>query len=140
MPTVLKTSAPAHVAPLDLAFYHGAAFPPDAAGDLFVTWHGSWNADPPVGRKVVRLRRGPDGLPLLLEPLLEYAGPGDVAADWPHRPVGLAVDAAGRLLVTSDASGVVLAVGYDPQVPLVPPVLAGSGGPRRFDCALSSWR
>jgi glucose/arabinose dehydrogenase len=30
---------PAHVAPLDILFYYGSAFPGVAA---FVTWHGSW--------------------------------------------------------------------------------------------------
>jgi glucose/arabinose dehydrogenase len=45
-------------------------------------------------------------------PLLEYAGSGDIANDWPHRPVGLAELPNGVLLVTSDASDVIIAVGY----------------------------
>jgi glucose/arabinose dehydrogenase len=131
---------PAHVAPLDVLFYRGAAFPQDARGDAFVSWHGSWNSDDPVGRKVVRLRFGANGQPQALEPLLEYMGPGDVAGDWPHRPVGLAVDALGRLLVTSDASGAVLAIGYDAEGGQQPPTLLGegSGGAGRFGCAVSA--
>jgi len=131
-------SMPAHVAPLDVLFYRGSAFPADVKGDAFVTWHGSWNSDTPVGRKVVRLRRGADGLPDTLEPLLEYVGPGDVDTGWPHRPVGLAVDAAGRLLVTSDATGVVIAIGYDADGTQVPPALLGTGGGAgRFGCSIS---
>src|SRR5207245_673798 len=33
----------AHSAPLGLAFYTGARFPADYAGDAFMTYHGSWN-------------------------------------------------------------------------------------------------
>ena len=46
-------------------------------------------------------------------PLLEYAGSGDTAAEWPHRPVGLAALPSGLVLTTSDASGVILAIGHD---------------------------
>jgi glucose/arabinose dehydrogenase len=130
---------PAHVAPLDLLFYQGAAFPADVKGDALVTWHGSWNSDEKVGRKVVRLRFEGGPVPVSMEPLLEYVGPGDVAADWPHRPVGLAVDAAGRVLVTSDASGVVLAVGHDGGGLQEPPTLQGTGGGAgAFGCAVAA--
>jgi glucose/arabinose dehydrogenase len=45
--------------------------------------------------------------------LLESAGSGDTGGGWPHRPVGLAVGARGELLVSSDESGVILAIGHE---------------------------
>ncbi len=102
-----------HSAPLDLLFYPGGSFPADFAGDAIVTFHGSWNRDVPTGYKVMRIPFGNDGMPNGdLQPLLEYAGGGDFAADWPHRPVGLATAPSGLLLVTSDSSGSVLAIEY----------------------------
>jgi glucose/arabinose dehydrogenase len=102
-----------HSAPLDVLFYAGGSFPGDYVGDAFVTFHGSWNRDDPTGYKVIRIPFGSDGTPNGdPQPLLEYAGDGDFAADWPHRPVGLATLPSGVLLVTSDSSGSVLAIGY----------------------------
>ena len=101
----------AHSAPLGLVFYDGAAFPAEYAGDAFVPFHGSWNRDVPTGYKVVRVRFDGD-TPVEATPFLEYDGAGDIGQQWPHRPVDAAVAPDGRLLVTSDASGVVLVVGH----------------------------
>jgi glucose/arabinose dehydrogenase len=105
----------AHTAPLDIKFYDGGAFPDDMNGSAIVSNHGSWNRTPPTGYKVVAIPFGPDGMPSG-EPrtLLEYAGSGDTGSNWPHRPVGIQVGADGRLFVTSDASNIVIAVGYKP--------------------------
>jgi glucose/arabinose dehydrogenase len=104
----------AHSAPLDLLFYSGASFPADVVGNAFVTFHGSWNRSPATGYKVVMIPFGSDGLPAgPPESILESAGAGDTGDDWPHRPVSLAVDARGELLVSSDESGVILAVGHE---------------------------
>ena len=100
----------AHSAPLGLVFYRGDAFPADAVGDAFVTFHGSWNANPATGYKVVRVRFDATGNPTGYESFLECSSGVDVG--WPHRPVGVAVGHHGELLVTSDASGVVMAIGY----------------------------
>ncbi|MFZ1866060.1 MAG: PQQ-dependent sugar dehydrogenase [Polyangiales bacterium] len=103
-----------HSAPLDLQFYSGHAFPADVVGDAFITFHGSWNRTPATGYKVVRVPFGADGMPSGEPvPLLESANPGDTDPQWPHRPVGLGIGASGQLLVTSDASGVIIAIGYD---------------------------
>jgi glucose/arabinose dehydrogenase len=103
-----------HSAPLDLQFYSGNAFPADVVGDAFITFHGSWNRTTATGYKVVRVPFGADGMPSGEPmPLLESANPGDTDAQWPHRPVGLGIGARGQLLVTSDASGMIIAVGYD---------------------------
>lgn len=102
-----------HSAPLDLLFYTGRSFPADYQGDLLVPFHGSWNRRPATGYKVVRVPFGADGTPSgEVLPLFEYAGSGDTETDWQHRPVALAVLSSGLLLITSDASGLVIAVGY----------------------------
>jgi glucose/arabinose dehydrogenase len=105
----------AHSAPLDIAFYRGNAFPRGYVGDAFITFHGSWNRSVPTGYKVMRVALASDGLPLgTATPFLEYKGDGDVAVEWPHRPVALATLPNGVLLVTSDASNSILAIGYRP--------------------------
>jgi len=104
-----------HSAPLDLLFYPGGSFPDDYVGDAFVTFHGSWNRTERTGYKVMRIPFGSDGMPEGdLLPSLEYAGEGDFALEWPYRPVGLATIPSGRLLITSDSSGSVLAMDYAP--------------------------
>ena len=106
-------SMQAHSAPLDIHFYSGSAFPADVLGDAFVSFHGSWNRTAATGYKVVHLPYDGSGMPTgEVLPFLEYAGNGDTANDWPHRPVGLAELPNGVLLVTSDASDVIIAVGY----------------------------
>jgi len=44
---------PAHVAPLGLSMYSGTTFPDTYRNTLFVALHGSWNAETPVGYKIV---------------------------------------------------------------------------------------
>ncbi len=103
----------AHSAPLDLLFYQGNSFPSEQVGDLLVTFHGSWNRSPETGYKLVRIPFGSDGLPSSGPiDLLTAATPGDPTS-WGHRPVGLTLGARGEVYVTSDASGVVLALGHD---------------------------
>lgn len=104
----------AHSAPLDIKFYAGAAFPSDMLGSAIVTFHGSWNRSPATGYKVVRIPFGQDGMPSGdPTPLLEYSGAGDNGSGWPHRPVGIETGVDGRLFVTSDASGIVIAIGHN---------------------------
>jgi glucose/arabinose dehydrogenase len=112
LPPVLVMQA--HSAPLDLEFYSGGSFPDDVLGDALITFHGSWNRSPATGYKVVRVPFGADGMPAG-EPvaLLESANPGDTDADWPHRPVGLGIGARGQLFVSSDASGLIIAIGHE---------------------------
>lgn len=120
VPPVLMLDA--HTAPLDLLFYHGAQFPDDYTGDAIVSLHGSWNRplDDARGYKVVRLPFRDDGMPTgEILPLLEFAGEGDrpigdagIETRWPIRPVGLGLLPNGTLLVSSDASDEILAVGY----------------------------
>jgi glucose/arabinose dehydrogenase len=94
-----------HSAPLGITFYEGASFPAEYRGDAFVALHGSWNRGKRTGYKVVRLRFR-DG-----RPTGEYEDflTGFVLSDdavW-GRPVGVAVDRDGALLVSEDANGTV---------------------------------
>ncbi|HEY0569086.1 MAG TPA: sorbosone dehydrogenase family protein [Xanthobacteraceae bacterium] len=105
-----KVSAPdvliqAHSASLGLAFYTGAAFPPDYSGDGFAAEHGSWNRSKRTGYKVIRIRLK-DGVPTG-----EYQDfvTGFVVNDsevW-GRPVGVAVAHDGALLVSEDGNGTI---------------------------------
>jgi glucose/arabinose dehydrogenase len=120
VPPVLALEA--HTAPLDILFYQGPQFPAGYGGSALVSLHGSWNrpVDDARGYKVVRLPFNADGMPTgEILPVLEFAGAGDrpvgdagIESQWPIRPVGLAVLPNGTLLVSSDASNEILAVGY----------------------------
>lgn len=101
-----------HSAPLGLTFYDGASFPADYAGDLFVTFHGSWNRSVPTGYKVVHIdMSGPTpGEPT---PFFEFSGVNDTSAAWPYRPVDVRVGRQGQLFVTSDASDQIVVIGHE---------------------------
>jgi glucose/arabinose dehydrogenase len=92
-----------HVAPLGLAFYTGALLPPRYRHGAFVGLHGSWNRTPLSGYEVVFVPFAdgkPAGKP---EPVLT----GFVNADGKAmgRPVGVAVDRRGAVLVADDVGG-----------------------------------
>jgi glucose/arabinose dehydrogenase len=95
----------AHVAPLGLAFYEANLLPQRYAGGAFVGNHGSWNRRPRSGYNVVfvRFENGrPVGPP---EDVL--TGFVDVDGNALGRPVGVAVDRAGALLVADDVGNVI---------------------------------
>ena len=105
-------SMQSHAAPLGILFYAGGSFPNDTVGDAFVTFHGSWNHTPAVGRSLMRVPFGNDGMPSGdPTPIFEYSG-GDVN-NFSHRPVAVAASVEGMLYVTSDSSSQVIAVGHD---------------------------
>jgi glucose/arabinose dehydrogenase len=94
-----------HVAALGLVFYDGKLLPPRFTGGAFIGEHGSWNRTPPAGYKVVfvRFENGrPSGMP-------EDVLTGFLNADGEAlgRPVGVAIDRAGALLVADDVGNVV---------------------------------
>jgi glucose/arabinose dehydrogenase len=94
-----------HSAPLGIAFYDGAMFPPEYHGDAFVALHGSWNRATRTGYKVVRLRMR-DGAPTgEYDDFLTGFVAGDGAV-W-GRPVDVAVARDGSLLVTEDGNGTI---------------------------------
>jgi glucose/arabinose dehydrogenase len=95
----------AHTASLGLVFYEGNLLPKRYAGGAFVGQHGSWNREPRSGYKVsfVPFTDGnPSGMP---EDILD----GFVNADGEAlgRPVGVAVDRSGALLVADDVGNII---------------------------------
>jgi len=95
----------AHVAPLGLAFYGDALLGSRFQGGAFVGEHGSWNRRPRSGYAVVFVRfvdGRPSGLP---EAVL--SGFVDGAGNARGRPVGVAIDRVGALLVADDVGNVV---------------------------------
>jgi glucose/arabinose dehydrogenase len=94
-----------HVAPLGLAFYAGTLLGQQYAGGAFVGQHGSWNRKPRSGYNVVFVPFAygrPHGKPVDI--LTGFVSPdGDAYG----RPVGVAVDRAGALLVADDVGNVV---------------------------------
>ena len=108
--TVPDVLIQAHSAPLGLAFYNAAMFPPGYRGDAFVTLHGSWNRARRTGYKIIRLRMH-DGVATG-----EYDDflTGFVLNDssvW-GRPVGLTVMQDGSLLLSEDGNGTIWRVSY----------------------------
>jgi glucose/arabinose dehydrogenase len=94
-----------HVAPLGLAFAERSALPAPFVNGAFVGQHGSWNRNPLTGYNVVFVpfRDGrPAGLPI--EVLSGFLSPQDEAYG---RPVGVAIDRRGALLVADDVGNVV---------------------------------
>ncbi len=95
----------AHVAALGMVFNTGRLFPASMRNGAFVSEHGSWNRDPKSGYKVVfvRFREGrPRGLPHEV-----LGGFLDAEENAQGRPVGLALDKQGALLVADDVGGAV---------------------------------
>ena len=95
----------AHTASLGLTFYESDALPRRYRGGAFVGQHGSWNRRPFSGYKVIFVPFA-DGRP---------SGPpedvltGFLSADGKAygRPVGVAVDSTGALLVADDVGNVI---------------------------------
>ncbi|MBO9717405.1 MAG: sorbosone dehydrogenase family protein [Pseudoxanthomonas sp.] len=94
-----------HVAPLGLAFHPGTGFAARYRHGAFIGLHGSWNRQPKVGYRVVFVPFAdgrPSGPP---EPVLE--GFVNERGDAQGRPVGVAVDARGGVLVADDVGNAV---------------------------------
>jgi glucose/arabinose dehydrogenase len=99
-----------HVAPLGLAFYTGASFPAMFRGGAFVGEHGSWNRTELNGYRVVFIRFAggrPVGKPINF--VTQFVGPDGKARG---RPVGVAIDRTGALIVADDVGNTVWRVTY----------------------------
>lgn len=94
-----------HVAPLGLVFYEGTLFPQSYAGGAFVGQHGSWNRSPLNGYNVVFIPFV-NGMPAG-KPIDILTGFVNKDGDAYGRPVGVAVDKAGALLVADDVGNVI---------------------------------
>ncbi|GAB1527184.1 hypothetical protein RhiTH_010359 [Rhizoctonia solani] len=121
-------SMQSHSAPLDIVFYNAPsegsegydnarlyAVNTEWNGDAFVSFHGSWNRDPPTGYKVVRIPWN-NGAPVASADSRNgyetVVGAPDLS-QCPNgciRPVGVAFDRLGRLFVSSDTTGEIFIV------------------------------
>nr|WP_229259591.1 sorbosone dehydrogenase family protein [Duganella aceris] len=94
-----------HTASLGLTFYEGKAFPASYQGGVFIGQHGSWNRKPHSGYKVVFVPFSggkPSGPPQdFLNGFLDKDGKAQ------GRPVGVAVDGQGALLVADDVGNII---------------------------------
>ncbi len=98
-----------HTAPLDIKFLpNGSA--------AYISFHGSWDRNPPDGYRVMKVEFGKDGEPV--EPLTSKTAATVVmenhdGAACPNncfRPVGLAFDSKNRLFVSSDNTGEIFVI------------------------------
>ncbi len=94
-----------HTASLGLAFYDGKLLPERYRGGAFIGQHGSWNRNPVSGYKVIFVPFAggrPSGAPEdILTGFLSTAG------EALGRPVGVAVDQSGALLVADDVGNTI---------------------------------
>ncbi len=95
----------AHTASLGLAFSQGTLLPERFRSGAFVGQHGSWNRDPRNGYQVIFVPFAgamPNGMPIpVLTGFLNAEGQAM------GRPVGVAFDQAGALLVADDVGDVI---------------------------------
>ena len=93
-----------HVAPLGMVFYTGDNLPAAYRGGAFVGEHGSWDRTILNGYKVVFIPFT-NGMP---SGTTQNVLTGFIEGDTAHgRPVGLAIDKTGALLVADDVGGMV---------------------------------
>jgi len=95
----------AHVAALGLAFYEGSLLPDQYRNGAIIGQHGSWNRTPLSGYNVVFVpfKDGmPNGKPVEL-----LGGFVNKDGDAYGRPVGVAVDKKGAVLVADDVGNVI---------------------------------
>lgn len=102
----------AHTASLGLAWSGENKLGPRFAQGMFIGQHGSWNRNPRSGYKVLFVPfegSRPDGEPI--EVLTGFVNENDEARG---RPVGVAIDKNGGLLVADDVGNVIWRVGAAP--------------------------
>ena len=95
----------AHTASLGLAVASGSALPQQFTRGMFIGQHGSWNRKPPSGYAVVFVPfvgGKPTGKPV--DVLTGFLSPEGEAYG---RPVGVAIDGKGALLVADDVGNVI---------------------------------
>jgi glucose/arabinose dehydrogenase len=103
----------AHVAPLQFVFYEGQQFPLAYRHGAFVAEHGSWNRRIRNGYQVVFIPFH-DGLPSG-EPTPFFSGlvPDPLGKDVYGRPVGVAVEPDGSLLISDDGGKLIWRVSFE---------------------------
>ena len=94
-----------HVAPLGLVSALGNSLPAQYAHGMFIGQHGSWNRTPRSGYNVVFVpfvNDAPKGKPMEV-----LSGFVDADGNAQGRPVGVAIDAQGALLVVDDVGNAI---------------------------------
>ena len=94
-----------HTASLGLAWSEGSSLPAAYASGMFVGQHGSWNRKPRSGYKVIFVPFA-HGKPSA-QPLDVLSGFIDADGKAMGRPVGVAMDGRGALLVADDVGNVI---------------------------------
>jgi glucose/arabinose dehydrogenase len=102
-----------HVAALGMTFSDERTMPQNYASGVFIGQHGSWNRKPRAGYKVVYVPFA-DGRPSS-EPIDFLTGFVSPQGDAYGRPVGVAMDGKGGLLVADDVGNVVWRVAPPPR-------------------------
>ncbi len=95
-----------HTASLGLAFYRSDLFAQRYRGGAFVGQHGSWNRKPFSGYRVIFVPFA-DGKPTGAKPEEVLTGFVDEQENALGRPVGVAVDGRGALLVADDVGNTI---------------------------------
>ncbi len=109
----------AHVAALGLAFHEGRGLPARYANGAFIGLHGSWNRDPFNGYRVVFVPFAGGRPAGPIEDVL--TGFLDGRGQARGRPVGVAVDRRGAVLVADDVGNKVWRIVPAPTAPATQP-------------------
>jgi glucose/arabinose dehydrogenase len=95
-----------HTASLGLAWSGSAQLPAPFTQGMFVGQHGSWNREPRSGYKVIFVPFSATGAPVN-DPIDVLTGFVRPNGDAMGRPVGVAIDARGALLVADDVGNTI---------------------------------
>jgi glucose/arabinose dehydrogenase len=99
-----------HSASLGMTFYDATQFPAEYRGSIFAAEHGSWNRSKRTGYKIIRVVVK-DGVSTGEYDDFATGFVIDDSTVW-GRPVGVALDKNGALLISEDASGTIWRVSY----------------------------
>ena len=95
-----------HTASLGLAWSGSSALAPQLTRGMFVGQHGSWNREPRSGYRVIFVPFTDDGVPAGM-PVDVLTGFVRDNGDAMGRPVGVAIDSRGALLVADDVGNAI---------------------------------